>query len=148
MVRSTRAADLGMLATRLLFGLQSELFKRSAEEGFDDIRPRHGAVTAYLDENGVRQTELTRLAGRNKQTIGAIVDELEKLGYVARVPDPADRRAKLIMPTERGLRLMALSDAIVADIERKYAARVGPEAYDQFFHTLTKITENVRPEED
>ena len=137
-----------MLSTRLLLGLSSELFRRSAEAGFDDIRPRHGAVTAYLDENGLRQSDLTRLSRRNKQTIGAIIDELEKLGYVTRVPDPADRRAKLIMPTDRGLRLMRLSDGIVADIEQKYAAIVGQEAYDQFFQTLTAITADLEiPEE-
>jgi DNA-binding MarR family transcriptional regulator len=129
-----------MLATRLLFGLQSELFRRSAEEGFGDLRPRHGAVTAHLDEDGLRQGELTKLAGRNKQTIGAIIDELEVLGYVSRVPDPADRRAKLIMPTERGRRLMELSDRIVADLEREYEAKVGSEAYRQFLRTLAVIT--------
>jgi len=143
MGRSARAADLGMLATRLLFGLQSELFRRSAAEGFGDLRPRHGAVTAYLDEGGLRQSDLIRLAGRNKQTIGTIVDELEALGYVSRVPDPADRRAKIIMPTERGRRLMALSDAIVADIEREYARKVGEEAYGQFFRTLSAITADL-----
>jgi len=148
MGRSTRAADLGMLATRLLFGLQSELFRRSAEEGFDDIRPRHGAVTAYLDEDGLRQSDLTRLAGRNKQTIGTIVDELEKLGYVERAPDPADRRAKLIVPTERGRRLMELSDRIVADIEKKYAAKVGREAYRRFVETLAAIAEDAPTEAD
>ena len=145
MGRSTRAADLGMLATRLLFGLQSELFRRSAEAGFDDLRPRHGAVTAYLDPDGLRQTDLTRLAGRNKQTIGAIVDELEEMGYVTRVPDPADRRAKLIMPTERGLRLTELADRIVAEIEAKYAAQVGAAAYRQFFRTLSEITAGTDP---
>ncbi|MEU7588245.1 MarR family transcriptional regulator [Micromonospora sp. NPDC049230] len=138
-----RTPDLGMLSTRLLFGLQSELFRRSAEEGFDDIRPRHGAVTAYLDEDGLRLTDLTRLSGRNKQTIGAILDELEKLGYVKRVADPEDRRAKLIVPTERGLRLTALADAIVADIEREYAAKVGADAYERFLQTLALITEDV-----
>lgn len=143
MGRSTRTADLGVLAARLLFGLQSELFRRSAEEGFGDLRPRHGAVMAHLDEGGLRQTDLTRLAGRNKQTIGVIIDELEKLGYVSRVPDPADRRAKLIVPTERGLRLMELSDRIVADIEHAYAAKVGREAYEQFFRTLSLITSDA-----
>ena len=148
MGRSGRTADLGMLATRLLFGLQSELFRRSAQEGFGDLRPRHGAVTAYLDENGLRQNDLVRLSGRNKQTIGAIIDELEDMGYVTRVTDPADRRAKLIMPTERGLRLMRVSDGIVADIERKYAAVVGREAYGQFIRTLSAITEDVVPQEE
>lgn len=145
MGRSTRTADLGMLATRLLFGLQSELFRRSAEEGFDDLRPRHGAVTAYLDENGLRQNDLVRLSGRNKQTIGAIIDELETMGYVSRVTDPADRRAKLIVPTERGRRLMQVSDAIVAEIEKRYTAKVGREPYAQFFRTLTAITEDAAP---
>ena len=151
MDRGTRKAtepDLGVLATRLLFGLQSELFRRSAEEGFADLRPRHGAVTAYLDANGLRQSELTRLAGRNKQTIGVIIDELEALGYVERVPDPADRRAKLIMPTARGLRLMELSDRIVADIETRYAARVGRQAYEQFFQTLAALTAPSATEDD
>jgi DNA-binding MarR family transcriptional regulator len=145
MGRSSRTADLGMLATGLLFGLQSELFRRSAVEGFGDLRPRHGAVTAYLDENGLRQNDLVRLSGRNKQTIGAIIDELETMGYVTRVTDPADRRAKLIMPTERGLRLMEVSDGIVADIERKYAAMVGREAYAQFLRTLSVITQDTVP---
>ena len=31
-----------------------------------------------------------------------LVDELERLGYVRRGPDPTDRRAKLIGLTERG----------------------------------------------
>jgi DNA-binding MarR family transcriptional regulator len=138
--RKTAEPDLGVLAVRLMFGLQAELFRRSAAEGFGDLRPRHGAVTAYLDESGLRQTELTRLAGRNKQSVATIIDELEALGYVSRVPDPADRRAKLIMPTERGLRLMAVSDRIVADLEREYAADVGEKAYAQFVSTLKALT--------
>ncbi|MBE1490828.1 MarR family winged helix-turn-helix transcriptional regulator [Plantactinospora soyae] len=148
MGRSTRAADLGVLATRLLFGLQSELFRRSAQEGFGDLRPRHGAVMAHLDENGLRQTDLTRLAGRNKQTIGTMIDELEKLGYVSRVPDPADRRAKLIVPTARGLRLAELSDRIIAEIEDRYAAKIGREAYEQFLQALSAITEDAEVDEE
>ncbi|SNY45872.1 MarR family winged helix-turn-helix transcriptional regulator [Paractinoplanes atraurantiacus] len=145
MARSARPADLGMLATRLLFGLQSELFRRSAEAGFGDLRPRHGAVVAHLDEDGLRQNDFVRLAGRNKQTIATMIDELEALGYVERVPDPADRRAKLIMPTERGRRLMELSDRVVADIEAEYAATVGRDAYEQFLGTLKKITTKRLP---
>ncbi|GAA2693055.1 MarR family winged helix-turn-helix transcriptional regulator [Actinoplanes palleronii] len=139
--RKTESPDLGMLAARLLFSLQSELFRRGAELGFGDLRPQYGAVLAYLDEEGSRQTELTRLAGRNKQTIGAILDELEKLGYVSRVPDPADRRARLIVPTARGREWMDLSDGIVADIERRHSAELGAATYAAFRETLQAITE-------
>jgi DNA-binding MarR family transcriptional regulator len=143
MGRSARKAatpDLGILAARLLFGLQGELFRRMAELGYDDLQPRHGAVLAYLDDDGTRQAELTRLAGRNKQTIGAILDELEKLGYVYRAPDPSDRRTKLIVPTERGRAWILLTDDIIADIEKRHAAALGPKVYTKFIAALRAIT--------
>ncbi|MGZ6779596.1 MAG: MarR family winged helix-turn-helix transcriptional regulator [Mycobacterium sp.] len=40
-----------------------------------------------------------------KQTAGGLIDELEANGYVARRPDPADARARLVMLTDRGERL-------------------------------------------
>jgi len=140
LARKLTAPDLGILAARLLFGLQSELVRRAAEHGFGDLRPRHGAVLAYLDEDGIRLADLARIAGRNKQTIAAILDELERLGYVYRADDPADRRAKLIMPTDRGRQRMRIGDQIVADIEKRHAALLGPAAYTDFIQALRAIT--------
>jgi DNA-binding MarR family transcriptional regulator len=140
--RKQATPDLGVLAARLLFGLQAELFHRAAEQGFDDVRPRHGTALAYLDEDGIRLGDLARQAGRNKQTIAAILDELEKLGYTYRAADPADRRAKLIIPTDRGRQLMQISDEIVADIEERHAAKLGRAAYADFIQVLRAITGN------
>jgi DNA-binding MarR family transcriptional regulator len=131
--------DLGVLATRLLFSLQDELFARLAEAGYDDLHPRHESVLAFLDEDGIRATELARLSGRHKQIVGRIVDELEQLGYVERRPDPADRRAKLIFPTERGLDQVRLGDEIVADIEARHAGEVGGKTYAQFRDVLRGV---------
>ncbi len=131
--------DLGVLASRLLFSLQDELFARLAEAGYDDLHPRHGAVLAYLDEDGIRATALARLTGRHKQVIGRIVDELEELGYVERRPDPQDRRAKLIFPTERGLDQVRLGDEIVADIEARHAMEIGARTYAEFRDVLRGV---------
>jgi DNA-binding MarR family transcriptional regulator len=131
--------DLGVLASRLLFSLQDELFARLAEAGYDDLHPRHGAVLAYLDEDGIRATELARLTGRHKQIIGRMVDELEELGYVERRPDPEDRRAKLIFPTERGLEQVRLGDEIVADIEARHAREIGARTYAEFRDILRAV---------
>ena len=131
--------DLGVLATQLLFSIQYELFARLAEDGYDDLHPRHGAVLAYLDEDGTRATELARLSGRHKQIVGRIVDELEDLGYVERRPDPQDRRAKLIFPTQRGLDQVLLGDQIVADIETRHAGEVGSKTYAQFRDVLRGV---------
>ena len=133
--------DLGVLAARLSDATQAELFERLAEQGHGDLRPRHGGVLAYLDEDGIRSTELARLSGRHKQIVGRLVDELEDLGYVDRRADPADRRAKLIVPTERGLEAMRLADGIVAEIERRHAEAAGRKTYAEFRNVLRSIVE-------
>jgi hypothetical protein len=43
---TTANPDLGVLAGRLLFAVQDELFSTPAAKGFDDLHPRHGAVMA------------------------------------------------------------------------------------------------------
>jgi DNA-binding MarR family transcriptional regulator len=139
-----RDPGLGMLAAQLLFAVQDELYRRLEAAGYRDLRPRHGIVVAYLDERGSRATELAALSGRHKQIVGRTVDELEALGYVTRSPDPADRRAKLVVPTPRGRAVMRLSDQIMADIGRRGAAAVGADAYGQFRRTLQRLVEELR----
>jgi DNA-binding MarR family transcriptional regulator len=142
--RNKTNPDLGVLAGRLLFAVQNELFTGLAAKGFDDLHPRHGAVMAYLDPGGVRATELARLSGQHKQVIGTLVDELERLGYVERHPDPADRRAKLVCPTERGLDQMRAADKIMSTLQDRHARRLGRDAFAQFKATLMDVTEHQR----
>ena len=68
-------------------------------------KPSHSAVFAQIRPEGNRLTELARGANMTPQAMGELVDELEDLGYVARKPDPTDRRAKLDHPdqTRRGV---------------------------------------------
>ncbi|WP_432936217.1 MarR family winged helix-turn-helix transcriptional regulator [Kribbella sp. CA-253562] len=140
--------DLGVLSGRLLFAVQRELFATLADQGFHDLKHRHGAVMAYLDPDGVRATELSRLSGQHKQIIGTLVDELEALGYLERRPDPSDRRAKLICPTDRGLAQMKAAHAIMAGIESRHAERLGPRNYRQFKRMFLDITDHQRSHAD
>lgn len=139
-----READLGVMAGRLLFAVQDELFSRLHSEGFDDLLPRHGAVLAYLRTDGVRATDLARRSGQLKQVIGVIVDDLEKLGYVERTPDPADRRAKLILPTQRGRRQMDTATRIMADIMDRHARHLGAEEFERFLADFQEIISRQR----
>jgi DNA-binding MarR family transcriptional regulator len=142
--RNETDPDLGVLAGRLLFAVQNELFTSLAEEGFDDLHPRHGAVLAYLDEGGVRATELARLSGQHKQVVGTMIDELETLGYVERKPDPADRRAKLVCPTARGLAQAQAADRIMSSIHERHARRIGRDTFTMFKAALADVTEHQR----
>jgi DNA-binding MarR family transcriptional regulator len=139
-----QAPGLGMLAAQLLFAVQDELYRRLDDAGHRDLRPRHGIILAYLDEQGSRATQLAALSGRNKQLVGRTIDELEALGYVKREPDPSDRRAKLVVPTPRGRAVMRLSDEIMDDIGARGAEAVSDGAYRQFRRTLQRLIDELR----
>ncbi|MFF7211901.1 MarR family winged helix-turn-helix transcriptional regulator [Streptomyces sp. NPDC008238] len=132
--------DVGIMSARLLFSVQKELFEKLAEQGHPELRPQHGAVLGYIDEDGSRATELSRLSGTHKQVIGNLIDELEALDYVERRPDPSDRRAKLIVPTALGRDQMRKSDAIMAGIEQRHAAELGEREYARFKAAFRRIT--------
>lgn len=137
--------DLGLLSSRLTRLIEDELFERLDARGFKGLLSRHAAVLSYLDEDGVRATDLAQLTGRHKQVVGRLVDELEELGYVERRPDPADRRAKLVAPTKRGLELLRLQDEIVAAIERRHAEEIGARAYAEVREVMRRMVEMARP---
>jgi DNA-binding MarR family transcriptional regulator len=138
-----RASGLGILAARLLFAFEDELYARLEERGYGELTRLHGAVFAHLDEEGTRATELARRSGRHKQIIGRIVDELEELGYVERRPERRDRRAKLVVPTERGRDVMRLSSEIVGDIERREAAALGEARFAEFKQALRAVVDSL-----
>jgi DNA-binding MarR family transcriptional regulator len=138
-----RERGLGVLAARLLFAFQDELYARFAAAGHGNVTRLQGAVLAHLDREGTRATELARRSGRPKQLIGRAVDELEQLGYVERRPEPGDRRAKLIVPTDRGRKLIRLSDETISDIEQRAAAALGQADYDNFKQALAAVADTL-----
>lgn len=66
------------------------------------LRAAHTQVFESLDPEGTRLTTLAERAQMSHQAMGELVDEMIRLGYLERLPDPADRRARLIRPSERG----------------------------------------------
>jgi DNA-binding MarR family transcriptional regulator len=137
--RVRRDPDLGLLTAWLLDPIREELFTRLADRGHDKIRPCHRALLGYLDDSGARATELGRLLGQPKQYVSRIIDELETLGYVERRPDPDDRRGKRVVPTARGRDEQRQADRILAEIERRHAARIGAERYAEFKRLLRAL---------
>jgi DNA-binding MarR family transcriptional regulator len=92
---------------------------RLVEEGFDDVRPAHLAVFQHLCPEGSRIGELAQRCGVTNQSIGELVDHLEKCRYVQRRPDPTNRRATLVCLTERGWLEMQTCSDILVELERK-----------------------------
>jgi DNA-binding MarR family transcriptional regulator len=78
-------------------------------------------------DEGSRVTDIAERAQLTKQTVVYLVNELERLGYVERVPDPADGRAKLVRPTERGHAAVAEARRVAAELEAEWTALIGRE---------------------
>jgi DNA-binding MarR family transcriptional regulator len=78
-----------------------------AEAGYNDLRPAHMPILMYVDHppHGTRITELAERAQMTKQSMGDLVADMEALGVVERIPDPTDRRAKIVRYTARGWEL-------------------------------------------
>lgn len=56
--------------------------------------------------DGMMQTELANLMDVGKVTLGGLIDRLESGGLVKREADPGDKRAKRVVMTPRGAKLM------------------------------------------
>ena len=75
-----------------------------------------------------------------KQSVGEVTSDLEQRGYVERVPDPSDGRAKIIRLTERGRAAQALGFGLIDEIEQEWAERFGAERVAALREALEAIT--------
>lgn len=118
----------------------SELERRVGDTAYSDIRITHGCVFGNIEPDGSRLTELAQRARMTKQSVGEVATELEQRGYLERVPDPSDGRAKIIRLTERGREAQALGRGIIDEIERDWADRYGAERVAALRAALEAIT--------
>jgi DNA-binding MarR family transcriptional regulator len=105
------------------------------------LRPAQLVVFQYLDAAGSRVTDLASRAQMTKQSMGALVDDLERWGYAERVPDPNDRRARIVKRTPRGWLVEQVARGSVAAFESEWTARVGAERMAVFRAVLEAFQE-------
>ena len=118
---------IGVLLRGVWHRFLDELFERLTAEGFDDLRTTHSPVFQHIERGGTRIGVLAERAQMTNQSMGYLVDALERRGYVRRQPDPADRRAALVVITDRGRDQIAAARRLIADIEREWSDRIGEE---------------------
>jgi DNA-binding MarR family transcriptional regulator len=136
--RSARV-NLGLLLREPYRIGNEELHRRIADRGHAAIRAPHGNVFAFLDEDGTRVSELAARAQITKQSMAELVAHLEHQGYVERVPDPADGRAKLVRATTRGRAVYAIARDVIAEIEREWTAELGATKMHQLRELLHEL---------
>lgn len=102
-------------------------------------------VFQRIGPDGSRPSELAEATQLTKQTLGSILDQLEKAGYVARIPDAADGRARVVTITGRGQELVTLSLPVVEEMERAWAEHLGAKRTRQLREALVVLREITDP---
>lgn len=105
----------------------------------DDLRPAHYAVFRHLEPAGSRVTALAEAAGMTQQSMGELVTHLERSGYVERRPDPADRRARLVVATAAGAEALGVAGAHIRRIEEALSVELGGPAIDEMRAALAQV---------
>ena len=96
-----------------------------------------GALFVAAEPTPRNQAELAKHLGLDRTVMVYLVDDLEAAGLVERVPDPNDRRSKLIRATDAGLaRLCELRRATEA-AEAELLADLSP-AETGLLHSLLR----------
>jgi DNA-binding MarR family transcriptional regulator len=112
--------------------------------GFE-ITQAQARVLMRVGSDGTRLTELAEAAQVTKQTAGFLVDQLEKAGYVERVPDPTDGRARLVRVTDKAKEAVPVANAEMARIEAEWEQHIGKRRMAQLREALEMLGEITDP---
>lgn len=136
---STATAVL-RLASQLVDGIQQGL----AERGFTDVRPVHGFAFARLSGAPATTAQLAEHLGITKQATSELVQYLVEHGYLARTPDPNDRRARLLVLTNRGHACTQAAQQAAAHTVDGWGQRLTPKQRDELHAALAAIAKPGR----
>jgi len=137
--------NLGLLCYIASRAMETRVFGALAAAGFDDITTAQGRLFARIGPRGTRVTDLAEQARITKQTAGFLIDQLQRAGYVRRVPDPADARARLVQIAPRGQAAVAVARAAEAEVEAEWTRHLGKQGASQLRRALTRLREITDP---
>jgi DNA-binding MarR family transcriptional regulator len=141
-MRAMAEQDLGRLLLEGHRAIASDLVAMLEERGFPDMRAGHAAVFVHIDRrSGTRLTELARRARMTKQGMMLVVDDLQERGYVRRVPDAEDARAKVVKLTARGRRAAAETRRTVQAVEARTRRLLGDRRYEILRESLDELVD-------
>jgi DNA-binding MarR family transcriptional regulator len=133
----------GFLVTDLTRLLRAELDRRTSGAGLG-LTPGDGRTLAQAARAGaVRQSVLAERVGVEAMTLSGSLDRLEAQGLIERRPDPADRRAKLVVPTPAGIDVLERIEPIAKALRCDAASGLGEAEWLRFMEMLKLVRTNL-----
>jgi DNA-binding MarR family transcriptional regulator len=136
------ASELALLERRKRGSVFQQLFRlarlldeaavaRVGSTGAPRLRTSHTALLPHLDLEGTRLVDLAARVGVTKQAVGQLVDDLEAMGVVERIPDPEDGRARRVRFTRAGFQALLQGLGVLEGLEQELAGAIGRPAMER-----------------
>ena len=110
-----------------------------AAQDMAGLRPVHALLLVPLLGGGRHASDLADALGVSRQAVAQVVTRLERDGYLKRVDDPGDARARLICLTPRGRAALRSMRATALAVEDQWRQRLGAEGLASFRETLITL---------
>ena len=121
--------------------VRDQMYAGVVAAGYDDLNAAHVGLWRYPGLDGLRPSELADRVGITKQSVNDLLGHLERQGYLERLPDSADGRARVIRLTSKGRRLQETIYAEAQTAQTRIAEILGPRRFDQLHSSLQLLTE-------
>lgn len=141
----TRELPTSLLLFMAHRAAEDEIFAAVAAAGHGGITRAQGRLLAGIDEGGTRVGLLAERARVAKQTAVSLVDHLVAAGYVQRVPDPSDGRARLVRLTAEGESVLPATRAGEESVESSWRDLLGDRRLGELRTSLEAILAESPP---
>lgn len=111
----------------------------------------HEIVLFYLDTHGaVPQTELVHYMGRDRSTVTATLQAMERAGLVTRTPSTSDKRAMNVQLSRNGRAAVPRAQTAWRELERRTTRTLTPKQQADLIAALSAIRDalNDPPDSD
>ena len=141
--RAKRENMLLRLLVRLTRQMTIETVTRMQKRGVHGMQPGYVRLLGNLDTEGTRIGGLSRKMGTTRQAVTQLATEIEKAGFVERLPDPDDGRGVIVRFTKKGRAGLQCAVEVMTEIEAEYAGLLGAGGLAQLKSLMATILEQT-----
>ena len=139
--KEVRSRYVGAMLRVVWQWVRDQMYAGVVAAGYDDLNAAHVGLWRYPGLDGLRPSQLADHLGITKQSVNDLLGHLELHGYLGRMPDSADGRARVIRLTPKGRQLEETIYAEARAAQLRIAEVLGPRRFAQLHSSLELLTE-------
>jgi DNA-binding MarR family transcriptional regulator len=144
-VRARREKLLLRLLFRATETMNATMADRIRERGFPGFQPSFTATLVQVDTEGTRIGRIAERLHVTRQAASQMIREIERRGFIERIPDPGDARAVIVRHTAAGRQILRTAIEVMLGIEKEYAEILGADGLAQLIDLLGALMKATDP---